>query len=92
MSREGAARADIVSTRIDGSARAAVSAAGAEASLQMTALTCQAIDLNRDPYLGAEGKLDDRGGNLCGCPEATNACKAVSAALEPPTPLEAAPE
>jgi len=83
-----AAIANVVATRIDGSARAAVSAHGAHVALGGSALSCQAFDLDYEPRYGVAARFEDLGGNLCGCPEATGACKAVSAGLSPPPPEE----
>jgi hypothetical protein len=84
--------ATLLATRIDQSARAAVAAIGAHAALGGSAFTCQAIDLDYETNRGEIGRLEDLGGNLCGCPEPTAPCKAVSANLEPPPALESAPE
>jgi hypothetical protein len=81
---------DISATRIERSARAGVSAFGARASVSRSALTCQAVDLNRELQFGHEPTLEDLGGNLCGCPEPNAPCKALSANLEPPQAVEQA--
>ena len=80
------ASATITGTRIHQSALAAIAAWGAHASLQRSALSCQALDLVTESYRGARATLEDLGENRCGCPEPTTTCKAASAGLEPPLP------
>jgi hypothetical protein len=85
------ASAAITATRIERSARAAVAAFGGRVSLHGSALACQAFDLNRENVLGNTGVFEDLGQNGCGCPEATQPCKAVSANLQPPSPVAPTP-
>ena len=44
------------------------------------------LDLAREVLDGQSASLQDRGGNRCGCEEPAH-CTAVSAGIEPPTPL-----
>jgi hypothetical protein len=88
LSGTGPASAIITATRTERSALAAVAAWGAHAALGSSALVCQAFDFDYETYQGNAATLEDLGDNLCGCPEATAACKAVSAGLEPPPPLD----
>jgi hypothetical protein len=84
--------ASIRDTRIERSALVAVAAWGAHGTIESSALVCQTIDLNTETYQGRAAKLEDLGGNLCGCPEANAPCKALSANLQPPPQLEDPPE
>ena len=86
VSNPGPASASIHATRIHQSAFAAVAAWGADVDIGGSALSCQSIDLNRESYAGQTANFGDLGGNGCGCPDATETCKALSAGLEPPTP------
>jgi hypothetical protein len=84
----GNASATIRATRIERSARAAVSTWGAHVAIGGSVLSCQAFDINYETYGGTAARLDDLGGNLCGCPEATAPCVGVTASLEPPPLIE----
>jgi hypothetical protein len=88
FAKDDAARATIGATRIHQSALAALAAWGAELAVGNSALTCQAFDLDQESYQGKPASLEDLGGNGCGCPDVIGGCKAVSAGLEPPLPLE----
>jgi hypothetical protein len=81
------ASARLVATRIEDSARAAVTSFGAEITLQGNALACQAFDLDGEPLEHRMHQFLDLGGNGCGCPVANAACVLVSAAVAPPEPL-----
>jgi hypothetical protein len=85
--RDGA----VTNSHVVDSARAGLSAWGGRLAVGTSTLTCQSFDINGDPYQGVAHELIDLGGNACGCPEATDACKALSANLEPPHPLTDAP-
>ena len=78
----------ITRTLIERSALAAVASWGAHATIGDSSMSCQAFDLDRELWEGVEGVFEDLGGNLCGCPEATATCQAVSADLAPPPPLD----
>jgi hypothetical protein len=82
------AAATVASTRIERSERAALAAFGAYAGLSRSALVCQAIDIDGEPALGSDFVIEDIGANLCGCPDADHACKAMTANLGPPAALE----
>jgi hypothetical protein len=56
-------------------------------SLSATAIDCASIDLAAEPHDSLDAPFEDRGGNACGCPTATNTCKALSSGLEPPSEL-----
>jgi hypothetical protein len=88
LSPPGKANATITGARIDKSARAAVAVWGGTVVLEGSALTCQAFDVNYETYQGIAAALDDRGGNACGCPEATGECVAVTASLAPPPAVD----
>jgi hypothetical protein len=83
----GPASASVMSTRIEESARAAVSSFGATVALGSSLLVCQSFDIGAESWNGQGAVVEDRGGVLCGCPEATGQCKAQSYALEPPPPV-----
>jgi hypothetical protein len=92
ISQPSDASATIARTRIHQSALAAISAWGAHVAIGDSALSCQTVDLNSETFQGKTAELEDRGGNTCGCPEATGSCKALSAGLQPPQPLAPASE
>jgi hypothetical protein len=77
----------IVGTIISDSARAGIANFGSNVSLEGSWITCAAFALTGQAYEGYDGVLDDRGDNLCGCPEPTEPCKLVTQELEPPSPL-----
>ena len=87
MSDPAPATATILATRIERSARAGISAHGAHAAVGGSALLCQTFDLDYETYRTRVAKLEDLGGNVCGCPEATGDCHAVSTGLQAPPPL-----
>jgi Protein of unknown function (DUF1565) len=68
-------------------ARAGLSNFGSMVSIAGSALTCNAFELAGEAQFGRDFSFDDLGGNSCGCPTATAACKAISAGLAPPEPL-----
>jgi hypothetical protein len=84
----GHATVTLSATRIEASARAAVSGFGADVAIGTSLLSCQAFDLGAEPFDGVPASFDDRGGVFCGCPEATNACSLSSYALQPPPSLD----
>ena len=55
-------------------------------ALGSTHIRCAAFELAGERYEEQDFIIEDRGDNLCGCPAADHACKAVSAGLEPPDP------
>ncbi|HZO14341.1 MAG TPA: hypothetical protein VFB62_13810, partial [Polyangiaceae bacterium] len=79
---------ELIGTRIERNARAGLSVFGAAASLDTNAFVCNGFDLHAGAFKGSEERLEDLGGNGCGCSEPDAACKAVSAGLTPPEPLE----
>jgi hypothetical protein len=91
MSLLGIGSGMVTATRIDRSARAGLAAHGVHVSLKGSALTCQAFDLDTEPVQERRATIEDLGGNACGCPDATEPCKAVSSNLEAPAPLEPEP-
>jgi len=90
VSAIGAATVTLSESRLEGNARAGISTFGAAVSLANNVLQCNAFDLDSEPHEGQPSELQDGGGNWCGCPAASSACKAVSAGLTPPPPLEEA--
>jgi len=85
-SKEGPASAVVTATRIEQSERAAVTSFGAAVALESSLLVCQSFDIGAESWQGENSIFDNRGGVLCGCPKATEPCKAQSYALEPPPP------
>jgi hypothetical protein len=71
-------------------ARAGVSNLGSFVDLGSSKLTCNGFDLEGEPYpLSTDNFLfNDRGGNKCGCPLASQECEAVSAVFVPPLPVQ----
>jgi len=87
-----ASSAIVRNTLVENSNRAAIVSFGASVSLQSSTFRCQVLDL--DGELGIDGgdySFKDEGGNLCGCPEATEECKVLSTGLAPPDPLATDP-
>jgi hypothetical protein len=74
-------------SKVSNSHRAAVASFGATVHLVGSSLNCQAFDLAVEEYYGSPVDLHDEGGNLCGCPEATDECVAISSGLAPPEAL-----
>jgi len=92
LSELAPASTNLLATRIEHSVRASVAVFGAHAAVGGSAFTCQAFDFDRESYEGTPATFEDLGGDLCGCPQATEPCKAVSTGLEAPAPLESLPE
>jgi hypothetical protein len=80
--------ATISDSRIEGAARAGISLFGSEVMLSASELSCNAIQLAADPYDTLQPNLQNLGANVCGCEETTAPCKALSAGLTPPTPID----
>lgn len=83
------ASAELIGVTIENSTRAGVSLFAAQASLEASLLHCQAIDLAGETHMGTPFVFDDRGANLCGCPDAADACKLANTTIGPPAPLDA---
>ena len=73
---------------LDDSTRAGLGSFGAHFTLSNTAIGCAAIPLVGEVLFDVPFTIDDRGGNLCGCPGAAVLCKVVSAGLVPPDALD----
>jgi hypothetical protein len=86
-SRVDAIAATLTNSLIANGARAGVSNFGAEVSMANSVVRCHGVDINVESFMGLEGTLVDGGSNLCGCPEATGQCKAVTSSIEAPDPL-----
>jgi hypothetical protein len=72
---------------IDHCARAGIAAFGAGVPLKQSTLVCNAIDIASESLMNTPTRLQDQGGNHCGCPEPDGSCKAMSAGLAPPPEL-----
>ena len=84
LANEAPAAATVLQSRIEASARAAVSAFGAQLSLGQSQLLCQALDVALEPWNQGPSVFEDLRGNWCGCPSAQHGCKPVSAGIEAP--------
>jgi hypothetical protein len=71
---------------VEDSARAGIVAFSAEVSVADSALECNVIQLDKEPVLDGSPIFEDRGGNHCGCAEASEACKVLTSNIEPPQP------
>jgi hypothetical protein len=80
------ANATIISSRIEESARSALASFGATVALGGNVFACAPIDINVETYEGQPYVTNNLGGNGCGCPDIHD-CKAQSANLAPPAPL-----
>jgi len=87
FSVDGSASVDVARSQIVDSARAGLSSFGASISLQDSAIRCAAFALTGQDVDSFAFSFEDRGGNLCGCPEAVESCKLAEPMLEPPSPL-----
>jgi len=87
ISFNGPASAAVIATRFEQSARAAISNFGATVALQNSLLACQSFDIGVERWQEQSAVFEDRGGVLCGCPDATGPCKGQSYGLEPPPTL-----
>jgi hypothetical protein len=83
----GPAQVTLGATLIERSDRAAISNFGANVALGSSLLKCSGFDLAAEMWNGQAAVYDDRGGVLCGCPEANEPCVASSFSLEPPPPV-----
>ena len=86
---EGGASIAVTASRIEGSARAAISSFGSSVELAASAMECNAIDLDGEAFEKAAYEFSDLGGNVCGCSGTSAACKVSSTGLTPPAPLAA---
>ncbi len=91
VSESGPATAAITNSLVQDSDRAGLGNFGAHVGLGATVLTCNAFDLASETFLDQPFAFDDLGQNSCGCPEPSEACKAISAGLEPPGSIDDSP-
>ena len=73
---------------ITGSGRAGIANFGSTVATNTVSVECNVLDLAAEPFGGSSPVFDDQGGTVCGCDGELNPCKAVGAALEPPSPLD----
>lgn len=71
---------------VEDSARAGVASFGASVQLRAATIRCAPFPLTTEDLGGQTSVIEDLGDNRCGCPDATESCKSISAGLEPPTP------
>lgn len=81
---ESARRANRRSARAQGARRGS---RPAQRTAPGTTRAAYEEDLDRESFAGVAAVIEDLGQNLCGCPDPTTKCLAVSANLEPPTAL-----
>lgn len=79
------AAATVADSKVERSARAGISAFGADVVLLRSLLACHAFDLSGDAANGRDFHFEDGGGNHCGCPDPTGGCQVISSGLEPPS-------
>ncbi len=87
FSDEAPGTAMLIGTRVEQSARAAVSSFGAEVTISGSLFQCQVFDWAGNPFHEYDYGFHDQGGNLCGCPDATESCRIDTATIEPPKPV-----
>jgi len=75
----------------EANARAGLSSFGADVSVGGLRLMCNAIDLAGEPHAETPFSFNDLGDNLCGCEQDSSPCKAISAGLAPPEPIDDTP-
>jgi hypothetical protein len=71
---------------IESSARAGISNFGGAVEMGNTTIRCSAFDIHAESLGTTSFRLTDLGGNVCGCPEATNTCEVVGAEFTTPPP------
>lgn len=86
--QDPSAKLVLTSCRIEGSARAGVSAFGSAVELTDTVLECNPIALDAERSGGREASFVDGGGNVCGCAGEIDECRVLSASLAPPEALD----
>src|SRR5262249_51855213 len=87
-SGDGPSHVTLAGDRIEESARAGLSNFGSFVALRSTAIECTAFDIEGEEVQGVAFSFDNQGENVCGCPDAQDKCKVVSAGLDPPKPLQ----
>ena len=75
---------------VENSMRSALSNFGSHIILESTTLQCQAFDIATEPLPESTivPTFENLGGNTCGCPATDESCKAESAGLVPPAPVQ----
>lgn len=81
------ASATLTGSHVRDNSRGGVTSFGATASIGDNAIFCNAFDLNGELYLETPFDFINLGNNRCGCGDAWEACKVLSAGLVPPEPL-----
>ncbi len=71
--------------RVEANERAGVTSFGGWLGLRATTLECNPLQLTGSAMAGVDFVFEDLGDNLCGCGGTSDACKAVTADLEPPS-------
>jgi hypothetical protein len=79
---------DLRDLRVLDSARAGVSAFGANVRLQDTTIECAAFALNAETVDGVVSTFDDAGNNVCTCEGQSEDCQVLSSQLTAPEPPE----
>jgi hypothetical protein len=85
LTREGAsASVEATNVAIHDSARAGLASFGGAVALERSHVVCAGFSLFGEDRAEFTFAFDDRGDNLCGCPQPNEACKLATTALEPP--------
>jgi len=87
FSQEAPTSGTVTQSRIETSARAGLANFGSNVALGASALSCNAFELAGETYFEQPFHFEDVGGNGCGCPVPSLACKTQSVGLEPPEPI-----
>lgn len=83
---------DVTACVISDSLRAGLSSFGADATVESSALDCNAIALVAEPHAAESPAVEDGGSNRCGCGDVPSPCKVQSARLVPPLALPQPPD
>jgi hypothetical protein len=81
------ASAILTRARITNNARAGIASFGASVSLGVSIVSCNAIDLNGEAFMGFEAAFTNLGGNGCGCEQSMGDCHLQGSTLAPPEPV-----
>lgn len=68
--------------------RAGIANFGSYTEIEGSVLECHPIYLDGERYLETDYDFEDKGGNICGCAGAHDACQVMSSNVTPPLPLE----
>lgn len=80
------------SNLIQDSARASLSNFGSNVCFGWNTFQCADYELNAEDYYGQNWNFTHLGGNVCGCPTATDECQVLTSTIEPPEALPPVPD